>query len=409
VQTERRRRRGDARVRPSSGFAAIAAAVLIVAAGLLAAFFPSAVLAVDYTSQEIALVNLVNDYRESLALEPLMVSDLASDAAEKHSSDMGNYRFFSHTTAQSDWFPAGARGNTRLALCGYSYQVAWGENIAGGFSIADGVISAWKASADHNAVMTESAYRVVGVGLVYVSGSPYGFYWTMDFGAYVDPTAHWVGSPQSTTTSTTLPPSTTTTLPSPTTTTTTSPMSPFADVTPGSPHYASVCDLAADGIISGCADGLYHPERGVTRVQVAKMLILGIGAHTEAVEAALQPSFLDVRYTGGDYPFDYVEEAAALGIILGYPDGTFHPDASITRAQAALMLVRAGGDDLATPVPGALFPFTDVPQYAREAVAIAYCNQLIAGTTSVVFDPYGSATRGQVATMIYRLRQALGL
>lgn len=394
-------------MRPLSGFAAIAVAVLIAAAGLLAAVFPSAVLAVDYSSQEIALVNLVNDYRESLALEPLMISDLASDAAEKHSSDMGNYRFFSHTTAQSDWFPVGARGNTRLALCGYSYQVAWGENIAGGFSMAEGVLSAWKASADHNDVMTESAYRVVGVGSVYVSGSPYGFYWTMDFGAYVDPTAHWAGV---STTSTTLPPSTTTTTPpSPTTTTTTSPISPFADVTPASPHYAAVCDLAADGVISGCADGLYHPERGVTRAQVAKMLILGIGAHTDAVEAASQPCFADVRYTGSDYPFDYVEEAAALGVIFGYPDGTFRPDASISRAQAALMLVRAGGDDLATPALGALFPFTDVPEYAREAVAIAYCNQLIAGSTPFVFDPYGSATRGQVATMIYRLRQVLGL
>ncbi len=65
-----------------------------------------------------------------------MVSDLVSDAAEKHSSDMGKYEFFAHNTVASDWFPVGADARVRMAMCGYAYPIAWGEDIAAGFSSA---------------------------------------------------------------------------------------------------------------------------------------------------------------------------------------------------------------------------------------------------------------------------------
>ncbi len=170
-----------------------------------------------------------------------------------------------------------------------------------------------------------------------------------------------------TTTTTTTPPtttSTTTTAPPTTTTTTTASGAPFPDVRPGGQYYSEISDLAAAGVVSGSADGLYHPERSVTRAQFAKIVVLGIGAHTAAVDNMLRPSFVDVRFAGSDYPFDYVEEAAALGIIQGYADGTFRPGAiHHPRSGWLLMLVRAGGTDLAIPPAGPSFPFTDVPAY----------------------------------------------
>ncbi len=198
---------------------AIAAVVLIA---LMLVLLPAGAKAVSYSSQELQLVQLLNDYRTSRGLEPLMMSDLVSDAAEKHSSDMGKYGFFAHNTVQSDYFPVGADARVRLAMCGYAYPIAWGENIAAGFSGASAVIQAWKGSPDHDRLMTSSYYKVAGVGLVHVDGSPYGYYWTLNFGGYVDSTAHWVGAPPSSTTTTTAPPvTTTTTSPLPTTTTTT--------------------------------------------------------------------------------------------------------------------------------------------------------------------------------------------
>jgi hypothetical protein len=137
--------------------------------------------------------------------------------------------------------------------------------------------------------------------------------------------------------------------------------------------------------------------------------VLALGRHTAEIENAAHPTFNDVRYTGSDYPFDYVEEAAALGIIQGYSDGGFGPQANVIRAQLALMLVRAGGPSLEQPPVDAMCPFSDVPAYAREAVRVAFYNGLLSGKSTTVFDPYGNATRGHVAKMVYQLREALGL
>jgi hypothetical protein len=494
--------------------------MLVILAALMLGFFPlapSPVLATAYSSEELAFVQLLNDYRASYGQPPLLLSDILADSSQKHNSDMGTFGFFSHTTVASAFFPVGSSPGARMALCGYPKQVGWGENLAAGYETADRVFTAWKYSESHRLNMLGSTWRVVGVSRLYVSGSTDGWYWCTDFGTYIDGTAHAPGTPSptdttgpsvnvtrpaagsevsgrvavevtatdnisvsrvelygagtlvgtdtsvpytftwdtagmnpgsyalearaydsvgnvgsttiqvqvsssptttgpsttttSSTTTTEPPTTTTTTTPPPSTTTTTAsttttlPGVPFPDVRPTSQYYVEIRDLAAAGIISGCADGLYHPERSVTRAQFAKIVVLGIGAHSAAVDNTLSPSFVDVRFGGSDYPFDYVEEAAALGIIQGYPDGTFRPGAFITRAQVALMLVRAGGTDLASPPAGTPLPFTDVPAYAREAVRVALYNHLVSGKSSTRFDPHGLATRGQVAKMIYSLRQ----
>jgi len=387
--------------------------------------FPAGAEAVGYSAQELQLVQLLNDYREGLGLEPLMLSDLVSDAAEKHSSDMGKYEFFAHNTVASDWFPVGADARVRMAMCGYSYPIAWGEDIAAGYLSASSVFQAWKASPSHNQQMTTPYYRVAGIGLVYTQGSPYGYYWTVDFGAYVDSTAHWPGTPPSSTTTTTTPPVTTTTTTSPPTTTTTTTASTtttapsttsttlagviFPDVPPAHSFYEEIVGLASAGVVSGYDDGLFYPNDLVTRAQFAKIIVLALGRHTAEIDNVADPTFTDVRYAGSDYPFDYVEEAAGLDIIQGYGDGRFGPQANVIRAQLALMLVRAGGSSLEQPPASYPYPFADVPAYAREAVRIAFYNGLLSGKTTAVFDPYGNATRGHVAKMVYELRQVLGL
>lgn len=401
--------------------AALAAASLFlcVAAATLTSYAPAAQASmVSYAPQEVELVRLINEYRVSLGLQPLMVSDRCSLAAERHSSDMGKYGFFSHTTQASDWFPVGADGGVRLARCGYGYLVAWGENIAAGQSMASTVFRDWKTSTlGHNEIMTSPVYKVVGVGMVYTPGSPYGYYWTADFGAYVDDTARWLEGtvpPDATTTTTTAPtptttgptPSTTTTT-LPTTTTTTTPSQDFWDVPLSHLFYGPIRALAQAGVVSGYPDGSFRPDAPLTRAQCAKIMVLALGRHTPEIENADHPTFSDVPYTGSAYPFDYVEEAAALGIVEGRGDGTFAPDAKITRLQLVLMLVRAGGAELSALPAGYSCPFSDVPAYAREAVATAYFNHLVSGKTATKFDPYSPATRGQVAKMVQGLRVIL--
>ena len=338
-----------------------------------------------------------------------MVSDLCSDAAEKHSSDMGNYGFFSHTTQASDFFKLGSDAGDRLVMCGYHFD-SWGECIAAGYSSAAGVLKAWQGSTSgHNEMMLRESHRVIGIALVHVAGSPYGYYWTADFGGSADVTAHWVDEPgpSTTSTTTTVPSTTTTTNPPATTTTTTQVAGTFVDVPASSAYYDAITSLAAAGVVSGYQDGMFLPEHPVTRAQFAKMVILALDKHSAEIDNAAAPSFPDVRYTGSDYPFDYIEEAVGEGIIQGFGDGTFGPCENVTRLQLALMLVRAGGGGLVAPPPGYQCSFHDVPRSVRDQVGIAAYNGLLSGRTATFFDCYGIATRGHVAKMVYGLLQVL--
>ena len=161
--------------------------------------------------------------------------------------------------------------------------------------------------------------------------------------------------------------------------------------------------LAGAGVISGYSDGCFRPGNAVTRAQFSKIIVLALDEHTAALDNLGDPTFNDVDYSGAAYPFDYVEEAVGLNIIKGYSDGSFAPDSNVTRLQLAIMLVRAGGDALATPPAGYSCRFTDVPAYGREAVRVASYNGLLTGRTTTRFDPYSQATRAHVAKMVFGL------
>ena len=167
---------------------------LILALFLSLSLLSGPALATSNNSEELAFVVLINQYRVSQGLQPLLLSDLLSDSSQKHSSDMGKYDFFDHYTAGgSDFFPLNASPWDRMAACGYNYNTTKGENIAAGYSSAASVFAGWKSSPGHDENMRNADFKVIGVGFVNVAGSPYGYYWTTDFGGYVDPTAHSAG------------------------------------------------------------------------------------------------------------------------------------------------------------------------------------------------------------------------
>jgi hypothetical protein len=76
---------------------------------------------------------------------------------------------------------------------GYDYNTPMAENIAVGCESAERCFELWRNSPSHNAAMLDGRYKVVGLARVSVPGSVHGWYWTTDFGAYVDPTSHRPG------------------------------------------------------------------------------------------------------------------------------------------------------------------------------------------------------------------------
>jgi hypothetical protein len=91
------------------------------------------------------------------------------------------------------------------------------------------------------------------------------------------------------------------------------------------------------GVVSGYPDGEYKPDNIVTRAEMAVIVVRALGLADYATGTS---SFSDM---GGHWSNPYVAYAASLGIIAGYPDGTFRPDKTVSYDEAATMLVAALG------------------------------------------------------------------
>ncbi|WP_018086054.1 S8 family serine peptidase [Desulfurispora thermophila] len=161
--------------------------------------------------------------------------------------------------------------------------------------------------------------------------------------------------------------------------------------------------LAARGVVEGVAPGLFAPERPVTRAEMVVLLerLMGLSP-----VAAGEVQFKDVRPE--DWFSGAVGAAVKAGYCTGYPDGSFRPDAGITRQELAVLLQRLAGFPQA---PSGL-PFADsnnVPNWARGAVGSVYMGGLMHGLPGNKFAPAELVTRAQAAVALLRLAEALGL
>ena len=106
----------------------------------------------------------------------------------------------------------------------------------------------------------------------------------------------------------------------------------FSDVSDGQWHNKAVSTMAKLGIVKGRRADSFDPDASITRAEFAAICAR---FNTKPVEN--NGSFSDIS---GHWAENEIERAAAFGWISGYPDGTFHPDARITRAEAMTMINR---------------------------------------------------------------------
>jgi hypothetical protein len=177
--------------------------------------------------------------------------------------------------------------------------------------------------------------------------------------------------------------------------------SPFSDVSPDDEFFPAIVGLYSGEMIGGYPDGTFRPSEPVLRAQFAKIAVSAIGAHDSELTNLYSPTFADVPPTNDPYPFDYVEEAAQMGLVSGFADDTFRPWEPLTRIQLLRILVRSQAFYLEDPPEDYRLPFGDVPDADRSFVAIAHYNGIIDGKDATRFDPYGIATRGHVAKILY--------
>ena len=155
------------------------------------------------------VIELTNQERARAGLPPLISDAALNAAALRHSQDMADHDFFSHTGSD------GSSACGRMAAAGYSPIWACGENIAAGFTSPEEVVAAWMNSAGHRANILSPYYQHIGVGYVYDAGDtfgPYYHYWTQDFAAHswqtpvpATATPTWTATPTRTPTGTPTP------------------------------------------------------------------------------------------------------------------------------------------------------------------------------------------------------------
>jgi uncharacterized protein YkwD len=131
-------------------------------------------------NEEQYMLKLINEYRGQRKLSQLKVSVALTRAAEFMSADMAAKSYFSHTDSM------GRDPFVRMSAFKYDHPGQRGENLAAGFGDAVRTFNQWKNSRSHNLNMLRPNFNVIGISRVYRDSSPHKWYWTTDFGSFVD-------------------------------------------------------------------------------------------------------------------------------------------------------------------------------------------------------------------------------
>ena len=123
------------------------------------------------------VLELTNAKRAEAGLPPLVFDAKLSAAADKHSKDMADNNYFSHTQ------PDGDSLGDRVRDEGYGY-LRVGENIAAGYKTPEAVVEGWMNSSGHRANILNPYFKELGVGYYKDpdAGDTYDHYWTQVFG-----------------------------------------------------------------------------------------------------------------------------------------------------------------------------------------------------------------------------------
>jgi hypothetical protein len=176
-----------------------------------------------------------------------------------------------------------------------------------------------------------------------------------------------------------------------------------ADLSPDGPYYDAAMGLLARGALSRYSDGTFHPDQPATRAELIRALVVALRLPLPPAASLPGPTFRDVPATDLFYP--YIETAYQQGWISGYTDGTFRPDQAVTRGQASRIVVTAAHLPLAAAAKPA---YADVPASSPiyPYVATASAQGLISGYPDGTFQPDAALSRGALAQMLDALAAA---
>lgn len=155
--------------------------------------------------------------------------------------------------------------------------------------------------------------------------------------------------------------------------------------------------MAKRGTVAGYGNGIFKPEAQVTRAQAVTFMV------RELYPEQLQKEVVGTTYSDvpTTHPFHReITIAAKNGLASGFPNGTFRPDAPLSRAETAAFLTRAYS--LAEGNEPARWTDTD-RHWAAAPILIMSSNGLVGGYSDATFRPNQSVTRAEYAVFMARV------
>ena len=174
----------------------------------------------------------------------------------------------------------------------------------------------------------------------------------------------------------------------------------FTDITG---HWAAdnILFVASRGLLSGTSDTTFSPNTGMTRGMFVTALGRLAGINPDSYKTG---KFTDVKADA--YYAPYVNWAAQTGIVEGVTAITFAPDTNINREQMAVIMANYAkklGYDLPKTLQAVTFADNaQISSWAKDAVKAMQQAGILAGKANNRFDPKGTATRAEVATVLRR-------
>ena len=149
-------------------------------------------------------------------------------------------------------------------------------------------------------------------------------------------------------------------------------------------------------LTSGFPDGSYQPDNSVTRAEMAVFLLNAMGINPPTMDTS--HPFSDIS---GHWAEAYIEELFDSGLTGGYPDGTYRPLKQVTRAEMAIFLLKARHGNSYTPPEASGGPFSDVEgHWAQDWIIQLEAEGITAGYPDGTFRPDRTVTRAEMAVFL---------
>lgn len=167
-------------------------------------------------------------------------------------------------------------------------------------------------------------------------------------------------------------------------------------------HWAesSILQLASKYMVVGHSNGMYYPNKEITRGEVAGFIVKYLGLDTTNVSNTPLKDISNSPYNNA------IKAVYNTGLIKGYVDNTFKPDAKITREELATILLRVysySGKTISQEQTGKFSDETKIASWALDSVMKAKSTGLIGGKENNTFAPKDFTTRAEMAALIVRM------